>query len=250
MLELTNAVFRHVYVASYLGLVSRAPHVLGYLHDIMDKPRGSGRNRRDLLRIAVEKANFSRFQDLLREQRPDLAINTHFLPAELIASLRREGKCDFPHVTVTTDFDTHRLWGNEPCERYFTATEDGALGLSGWGVPGEKIAVTGIPIHPVFAVEKPRGQLLQRHGVSDDRPVVLQVAGGLGLGPIERIYRALLDVQRPMHVIVVTGRNAAARRSSSAWPCPRATAPRSSATPTRWTNCWHWRTWWSPSPAA
>ena len=32
-------------------------------------------------------------------------------------------------MTVTTDFETHRLWVNQPCERYFTATEEGGAYL-------------------------------------------------------------------------------------------------------------------------
>ena len=51
-----------------------------------------------------------------------------------------------PQVTVTTDFETHRLWVNQPCDHYFTATEEGAAYLSHWGVPAKDISVTGIPI--------------------------------------------------------------------------------------------------------
>jgi hypothetical protein len=62
-------------------------------------------------------------------------VNTHFLPAEIIASLRKQEKLDVPQATVTTDFETHRLWVCDVCEHYFTATEEGALGLTAWGVP-------------------------------------------------------------------------------------------------------------------
>jgi processive 1,2-diacylglycerol beta-glucosyltransferase len=54
-------------------------------------------------------------------------------------------------MTVTTDFETHRLWVNQPCDHYTTATEEGAAYLQHWGVPSDDISVTGIPIHPVFA---------------------------------------------------------------------------------------------------
>lgn len=35
-------------------------------------------------------------------------------------------------MTVTTDFETHRMWVNQPCERYFTATEEGAVNLDSY----------------------------------------------------------------------------------------------------------------------
>src|SRR5215831_6117083 len=151
ILTQTNAAFRHVYGRAYLDLVNKAPHVLGYFYDMMDKPSRSGRNRSDRLRLAVERLNLTRFTRFLQQEPWDLIINTHFLPAEIIASLRKRGKLDVPQVTVTTDFETHRLWVNQPCEHYFTATEQGALYLQSWGVPASDTTTTGIPIHPVFS---------------------------------------------------------------------------------------------------
>jgi processive 1,2-diacylglycerol beta-glucosyltransferase len=110
-------------------------------------------------------------------------------------------------ATVTTDFETHRLWVNQPCDHYFTATEEGARYLARWGVPARDITTTGIPIHPEFTEPKDRLTSLARHGLKGDRPVILQMAGGFGVGPIEALYRALLDVEVPLEVMVVTGRN-------------------------------------------
>jgi processive 1,2-diacylglycerol beta-glucosyltransferase len=110
-------------------------------------------------------------------------------------------------VTVTTDFETHRLWVNLPCERFFTATEEGSLYLHSFGVPAEKTRVTGIPIHPNFAEPRDRAACLQRHGLVGDRPIVLQLAGGFGVGPVVKLYEHLLRVRMPIEIIVVAGRN-------------------------------------------
>jgi processive 1,2-diacylglycerol beta-glucosyltransferase len=123
-------------------------------------------------------------------------------------------------VTATTDFETHRLWVNEPCDHYFTATEEGAQYLHYWGVPRERTTTTGIPIHPVFSEAKERGTLLRKHGLDAERPILLQLAGGFGVGPIEGIYRALLDVGLPLQVVVITGKNEKARKQLEAVPCP------------------------------
>jgi processive 1,2-diacylglycerol beta-glucosyltransferase len=207
ILTLTNAVFRRVYARSYLDLVNKAPHVLGYFYDLMDQPSRSGKYRRDRLRLAVERLNLRPFLRFLESEPWDLVINTHFLPAEIIASLRNNGSFPVKQVTVTTDFETHRLWVNQPCDHYFTATEEGARYLVHWGVPAENITTTGIPIHPIFRRAKNRSEYLEKYGLDPHRPVLLQMAGGFGVGPIEKLYRALLEVEVPLQILVVTGRN-------------------------------------------
>jgi processive 1,2-diacylglycerol beta-glucosyltransferase len=125
-----------------------------------------------------------------------------------------------PQVTVTTDFETHRLWVNQPCERYFTATEEGALYLHSWGVPASDIFPTGIPIHPLFSEPKDRSACLARHGLTGDRPVVLQLAGGFGVGPIEKLFKAILEVELPLEVVVVAGRNEKLKSQLQKMPSP------------------------------
>ncbi len=218
ILDLTNRVFRRVYGKLYLDLVNMAPHALGYFYDIMDRPTKSGKS--DKMRLVLQKLNLSVFIRFLREEPWDLVINTHFLPAEIIASLRQKGDLVLPQVTVTTDFDTHRLWVNQPCERYFTATEEGALYLQTWGVPAQDIQPTGIPIDPVFATPKDRAMCRAKHGLAEDRPVVLQLAGGFGVGPIASYYRALLDVEVPIQLAIVAGRNEALKAELEKIPCP------------------------------
>lgn len=206
VLTLTPAPFRKVYGEAYLDLVNKAPHVLGYFYDMMDRPRRS-KSMRDRLRLAVETLNLGKLSDLLECQQWDVIVNTHFLPAEIISSLRRKRKVRTPQITVTTDFETHRLWVNSPTDHYCTATDEGAAYLAYYGVPREAISVTGIPIHPTFARPADRAACLKAQGLKGDRPVVLQLAGGFGVGPIEQIYRGVLSLETPLEVVVVAGKN-------------------------------------------
>src|SRR5439155_3760789 len=135
---------------------------------------------------------------------------------EIIASMKKKKEIRLPQMTVTTDFETHRLWVNQPCEHFTTATAEGAAYLRHWGVGADDISVTGIPIHPVFAKAKDRGECMKRQGMQGGRPVVLQSAGGFGVGPIEQIFRSILDVKPPIELVVVTGRNAAAKKKLEA----------------------------------
>jgi processive 1,2-diacylglycerol beta-glucosyltransferase len=206
VLTLTNALFRRLYGSAYLDLVNRAPHVLGYFYDMMDRPRPP-RSRRDRLRRAVEKLNLRKLESFLIDRPWDVIVNTHFLPAEIIAGLRKARRLATPQMTVTTDFETQRLWVNQPCDRFTTATDEGKAYLAHWGVPAETITVTGIPIHPVFDHEKPREQALRNQNLRGDRPVILQLAGGFGVGPVEQLFTGLLSIQMPLEIVVVCGKN-------------------------------------------
>jgi processive 1,2-diacylglycerol beta-glucosyltransferase len=207
VLEMTNRWFRRFYGQSYLDLVNKAPHVLGYFYDLLDQPSRSGHNRGDKFRLLVEKANLKKLSKVLLGEPWDVIVNTHFLPAEIIASLRKSDKLEVPQVTVTTDFETHKLWVNEPCERYCTATEEGGLYLQSWGVAADRTTTTGIPVMPIFGRPKDRGALLAKHQLDGSLPIVLQLAGGFGVGPIEKLVQALLKSPLPLQIVTVCGRN-------------------------------------------
>lgn len=222
VLTLATRPFQFCYGQAYVDLIDLAPQVLGFSYRLMDRfrPPELRRGGLDDLRIALEKLNMGPFIELLRSQPWDLALNTHFLSGEIIASLCERRECNIPQATVTTDFETHRLWVTQPCAHYFTATEEAARYLGRYGVPATDISVTGIPIHPVFSQAKDRASCRLRHGLSADRPVILQLAGGHGVGPIEEIYRALQDVDVPIEIVVVTGRNEAALKHLKSIPVP------------------------------
>ncbi len=204
VLTLTGPLFRRIYAKSYLDLVNHAPHLLGFIYDLTDKPRVG----MDRLHALGQKINLGKVIRLLQEAPWDLVVNTHFLPADILATLRRRRKMTLRQVTVVTDFDAHAFWVNQPCEEYFVASEEAALSLAHWGVPRETIRVTGIPIHPVFAQVKAREECLRRQGLGGERPVVLLLAGGFGVGPIEKVFAGLLAVEPGLEIAVVAGKNA------------------------------------------
>jgi processive 1,2-diacylglycerol beta-glucosyltransferase len=220
VLKLTNRVFRRAYSAGYFRAVERTPHLVGILYDMLDRS-GETAGAGTSARLMFERLNFTRLTKFLTTQSWDLAINTHFLPAAVLAWLRRGGKVQFPQATVVTDFDVHGMWINHPCERYFVATEETRANTIGCGVEPDRVQVTGIPIDPVFARPVDRNECAMRHGLRTDRPVVLQLAGGAGVGSIERIYRSICEIPLPLQVVVVTGKNAEARQRLQSVLVPR-----------------------------
>jgi processive 1,2-diacylglycerol beta-glucosyltransferase len=100
---------------------------------------------------------------------------------------------------------------NQPTEHYTTATTEGAAYLTTFGVPAEHTSVTGIPIHPVFSKPANRKACLKAHGLAGDRPIILQLAGGFGVGPIAKLYEGLLAIKQPLEIVVVAGKNESAK---------------------------------------
>jgi processive 1,2-diacylglycerol beta-glucosyltransferase len=213
VLTLTSPLFRRLYGKAYIDLVNLAPHLLGAFYDLSDVVRTPTR-RGDQLRRLAQRVNLSKVISLLG-QKWDLVVNTHFLPAQIIALRRRRNRLRLRHVTVVTDFDAHAFWTNSPTDRYFVATEEAALSLGHWGVERGTIEVTGIPVHPVFAKPKSALECRAKHSLDPSLPTILLLAGGFGVGPIEKIYRALLELPAPVQIVAVAGRNAALKTKLS-----------------------------------
>jgi processive 1,2-diacylglycerol beta-glucosyltransferase len=195
--------FRRLYSGGYFRIVQHWPWMMGWLYDTMDDPPGLwDRLRRMFQGVFVGPV----VRELLGRQ-PRLLIHTHFLSAEIAADLRRSGRLDCPQVIVTTDFATHRIWVQEPTERYYTATEEGKVYLTTWGVPPERIAVTGIPVRAAFQKPLSRQVARQQLGLPTEGRMVLLLTGGMGMGPVEAIFRQLLHLTDLAHVVAIAGSN-------------------------------------------
>jgi processive 1,2-diacylglycerol beta-glucosyltransferase len=220
VLRLATPPFRYCYAQVYLDLVRWAPALLGIIYDQLDRPRRRSPGPWYYTRVWLEQANLGGFVALLESRPWDLVISTFFLPAEIIAALRRGGRVKAPQALVVTDFEAHSNWVAEPCDLYCTATEESARYLNWFGVPLAATAVTGIPVHPVFSRPKDAAACRARQGLAGGRPVVLLLAGGHAAGPVEEPFRALLDTEVPLEVVAVTGHNARARERLLALPAP------------------------------
>ncbi len=91
VLDYTNALFRRLYSEAYLEMVERVPDVVGWFYDYSDDPE-----KDDTLESAFDKLNTRPFVRMIGEFRPDVAICTHFLPAEIISWLTGQGHARDP----------------------------------------------------------------------------------------------------------------------------------------------------------
>ena len=206
-LDYTNKLFRTMYSKAYLELVNAAPDVLGWLYDQLDKPWRNERRR-----LALDKLNTRPFVKMLDQYQPDIAVCTHFLPAEIISWLKAKRRLGCRQAIVVTDLDVHAMWLCHHYEQYFVAMDETREHLAALGIPPDKITVSGIPIDPVFARPKDRRQMRIKHDLDPDRTTVLVSAGGFGVGPIEKVMSALLQLRHAAQIVAICGRSEKLRR--------------------------------------
>lgn len=202
VLNYTNPLFRRLYGKAYLDMVGAMPEVLGWMYDSLDKPWENERRR-----LALDRLNTQPFINLLKKEKPDLAVCTHFLPSEIISWLTAKRRIDFPQAIVVTDFDAHAMWLCHHYERYFVALEETKIHLAKIGIPIEKITVSGIPIDPLFAEAKDKRAMREKHGLEPDKLTILVSAGGFGVGNVEHLLQALSDLQTGAQIVAICGRN-------------------------------------------
>jgi len=201
-LQLTNPLFRRLYSRAYIEMVNHMPEVLGWLYDRLDNPKYD-----DRFQLAFDKLNTGPFIKLLEKFQPDITVCTHFLPAEIISWLIGEGRLSTRQAIVVTDFDVHSQWLCPNYAHYFVAIDETRAHLEEMGVPASKITVSGIPVDPVFAVDKDKGEMRRKYGLRTEGPVILTSAGGFGVGRIDDMMKSLLRLEHPAQVIAICGRN-------------------------------------------
>ncbi len=134
VLNYTNPLFRRLYGKAYLDMVNTMPEVLGWMYDSLDKPWQNEKRR-----LALDRLNTQPFIKLLKKEKPDIAVCTHFLPAEIISWLKAKEKIHCPQAIVVTDFDAHALWLCHHYENILSRLKKRAFTSKNWEFPPVKL---------------------------------------------------------------------------------------------------------------
>jgi len=197
-----SKVFQRLYDKTYINMVRRAPEWMGVIYERTDKPWEKMRRR-----LVIDRLNTQPMIRMLKRAEPDLAIATHFLPAEIMAWLVAKKKLRTRNAIVVTDYDVHAMWLCHAVDRYYVAIPEAAEYLGGIGVPRDIIRVTGIPIDPLFANALDRPAARKRLKLDATAPVILIAAGGYGIGPMEQLVRDLLALEEPWQIVAIAGKS-------------------------------------------
>lgn len=241
-MELCGGGFRFMMQTMFQELTQSlaGQHLLGYLYDAQDGGRYKSRLQR-----SVENLCMLDLLERVAELQPALCLCTHFLPAQLLAGLRRRSRVlarNLPLATVLTDLDLQSMWV-QSVDAYFLPRDDAATLLQYYNDPHTrggspsraKLTVSGIPIMPAFSVaaadarstdakrvKATRAAAHEAFGLpapgSDALPTVLLMSSGAAV--VVAAYKLLLRCETPLRVLVVMGRQADVRAELEAVDVP------------------------------
>ena len=242
-MELCGGGFRFMMQTMFQELTQSlaGQHLLGYLYDAQDGGRYKSRLQR-----SVENLCMLDLLERVAELQPALCLCTHFLPAQLLAGLRRRSHVlarNLPLAIVLTDLDLQSMWVQQ-VDAYFLPRDDAATLLMQCPDPHAqspgsplraKLTVSGIPIMPAFSavaddarstdakrVKATRAAAHDAFGLpapgSDALPTVLLMSSGAAV--VVAAYTQLLKCETPLRVLVVMGRQADVRAELEAVDVP------------------------------
>jgi 1,2-diacylglycerol 3-beta-galactosyltransferase len=164
----------------------------------------------------------SSLRKLIVQNPSDLIVSVH--PLATASVLRALGPNRPPFITVVTDLvSTHAFWYNRNTDLCVVPTEAARQRALLFGLMDEQVKVIGLPVAERFC-QPPgdRHSLRSRLGWPQERPVVLLVGGGEGMGPLERTALAIATSCPTAALVVITGRNESLRErlESYQWPIP------------------------------
>jgi len=162
---------------------------------------------------------------LFRTEAPDLVVTVHPIINHIpLRVLRNALKSDIPFVTVVTDMVTaHPTWFCPQADYCMVPTEPARLRALRYGMLPDRMEVVGQPVGLRFATGVGRKRRLRGElGIDLDRPAVLIVGGGEGVGPVYETARAIASGVSTAQLIIVAGRNAALQQQlkTTTWEIP------------------------------
>lgn len=194
VLQESSILYRDLLGKGYFALVDNVPWLVDWGYDVSDRPF----RRRGPI-DPWTRANAMPAVSEIKRFKPTAIICTHFLPAQLVASLVLRGVIDAKTAIVTTDYDFQGLWLTSAFHAIFVAREEGRVQLTAQGVPADRVAAVGIPISspPDTAFVRDR----------DAPPMLLISAGASGGDYAAAVVRQTMHVRSPFTATVVCGRN-------------------------------------------
>ena len=208
VLEKTPAFFKAGYAGGFALGMSRLPTLYGLCFDLVNHPRGPRRGLMERSRLWTESLFMKRFLAFLREMRPTLVINTHFLQAQAIGYMIRRGWLNVRQVLTVTDVEVNRCWFADHVEHWFAPCEYSAGKLLQWGIDPARLTVSGIPIHPKWTAPVDREKVFADWKLPAGRRLVLLSGGAeFTCGPVVRIAQGILGACPEACLCVLAGKN-------------------------------------------
>src|SRR2546428_12653352 len=193
-------------VALYNWLLRNKQHWMKYYYWLINRFRPETREFFHSRSIAYVRSLFQRWC-------PHVVVSVHPLTQHMFARVLKElGLADrIPLVTVVTDpyYGFWKGWACDDVKLYLVASEDARRQLIDYGIPSERIKISGMPVHPKFTFpDEAAAQAARRAlGLDPEKFTVFVNAGWEGGGNIPQIFRELVRGELDVQAIFLAGRN-------------------------------------------
>lgn len=188
----------------YLRSVRCYPWGYDWLFHGTDSPARSG-----AIRHLVARQLQPAVQALLREWPADTIVGT-FPILTFAARLALEQETKPLLVTTVTDpGKPHSLWFDPEDDLCTVATPEAYERAIAVGCAANRVATTGVPIHPAFAAAPAPATARARLGWHATLPAVLVTGGGAGIGGMLAVAEQIEAACLPVQLALVAGSNVA-----------------------------------------
>jgi processive 1,2-diacylglycerol beta-glucosyltransferase len=151
---------------------------------------------------------------LLQREQPDVILCLHPFSAMAMHMWKNSVDGRKPAITgLLTDYTVHPFWWQLDLDGYFVGSPDLVRDMAKHGIDRKRIWPVGIPVDHNTGSYKDKAVIRRKLGLDQDRPTVLIMGGGLGLGGLDEIVRCLGNMEQDIQVLVVTGANSAVQES-------------------------------------
>ena len=187
---------------AYMSIIKRTPHIWHYLYD-----NPAVYKKTLSIKKAIQQSNHSKFEKLFSQFQPDVVVCTQAFPCGMVADYKKEHNLNIKIIGVLTDYAPHSYWLHEGVDYYIVPSEEARERFIAEGIAEERIKVFGIPVDPKFTAVLDKKSVAQKLGLDHEKPIVLIMGGGQGLGPIKKVVTALTKSKVELQLIVVAGTN-------------------------------------------
>lgn len=197
-LNFSGPLFRAAYGKGYEFLAQYFRWCCHVTYALTDAPGTENILTRGIQRYSA--AAIAGLSVFLKENAIRTVCCTHFLPVTLLSLLRRQRRYDGTIHVCVTDYDVHGFWVSPEVDTYYVASGRAAERLKSWGIPQERVKVTGIPVRRDFASRETKPLPFQT-------PRILFAASSLKVRETVRLLEEMALVPSSLDVTLVTGRN-------------------------------------------
>ena len=198
----TNPISEKVINRIYMEVIKRTPKIWDYLYDNPSVVKALAN-----IKKYVHKFNSPKLKKLFDSFHPDLVVCTQAFPCGMVADYKKTYGVNLPLVAVLTDYIPHAYWVYDTVDYYITPSEDVSLRLGKKGIAAEKIRSYGIPFDHKFNRKADLEGIFNKLKLEPQKPVILIMGGGQGLGPIKTIVKSLEKSKHDICELIVAGTN-------------------------------------------